>query len=194
MPKNANRRDDGGIVLGIAGMPGSGKGEVSAAAREMSVPIHSLGDMVREHFGIFCRGMPPSGIGQFADSERREHGRDVWARRLSERIGPRPDGPIVLIDGVRSTYEVEVFRDIWGDRFKLLAVHSSPNTRFERLTSRGRNDDPKDRGEFDRRDQRELGWGLGDVIALADIMLLNEGTLEDLLSKSRDVLTILGWG
>jgi dephospho-CoA kinase len=193
MPARERLRGGTGIVLGITGMPGSGKGEVTLMASEMSIPIHSLGDMVREHFRIYRYGSPPSGIGDFADSERREHGNDIWARRLTERIEAESGSNIILIDGVRSKYEVDVFRDRWGDRFKLLAVHSSPGTRFSRLLSRGRNDDPIDRADFDRRDERELKWGLGNVIALSDIMLLNEGTLEDLRAKARDVLTILGW-
>jgi len=153
----------------------------------MPIPLFSLGDVVRDHFSLFCKGRNPSEIGSFADSERSEHGRDIWARRLAERIDRDLEGGIVLIDGVRSLYEVDVFRDRWGDDFKILGVHSSPGTRFARLLERGRADDPKDRADFDRRDIRELRWGLGEVISLADIMILNEGTLDDLRAKARDV-------
>jgi dephospho-CoA kinase len=47
------------------------------------------------------------------------------------------------------------------------------------LVSRGRSDAPRDRQEFDERDRRELGWGLGETIALADALIVNEGSLDD---------------
>jgi len=33
-----------------------------------------------------------------------------------------------------------------------------------------------------------LSWGLGDVIATADVMLVNEGTLEDFRRQARAAL------
>ena len=44
-------------------------------------------------------------------------------------------------------------------------------------------------GGFDERDSRELGWGLGEVIATADIMMINEGALGDLEREIVDLLT-----
>jgi dephospho-CoA kinase len=48
------------------------------------------------------------------------------------------------------------------------------------LKQRGRSDDPENREMFDRRDLTELKVGIGSVIALADHILINEGTKEDL--------------
>jgi dephospho-CoA kinase len=44
---------------------------------------------------------------------------------------------------------------------------------------RGRDDAPREWVEFADRDTREISWGIAEVIALADIMLVNESTLED---------------
>ena len=38
------------------------------------------------------------------------------------------------------------------------------------------------------RDKRELGWGLGRVIASADIVVLNEGSVEDFQKEIREIL------
>jgi hypothetical protein len=45
--------------------------------------------------------------------------------------------------------------------------------------------------EFDERDRRELGWGLGDVIALSDIMIVNDSDLETFRQKAKESLEAL---
>ena len=94
----------------------------------------------------------------------------------------------VIIDGVRSLDEVEYFRERLSGHVVILAIHASPRTRFERLLRRGRPGDPKNWDEFRRRDMKELSWGLGNVIALADIMLVNEGRLNEFISSVRNLL------
>jgi dephospho-CoA kinase len=73
-------------------------------------------------------------------------------------------------------------------QFILIAVHSSPETRFERLFRRKRSDDSAGWGGFVDRDLRELSVGQGSVIALADYMIINEGTLEECKATVREVL------
>ncbi len=177
-----NGPDSGSRVLGMTGMPGSGKGEACVIAREKGIPVRSMGDVVRSCFASSCPGRDPRETGRFADEERKRFGKDIWALRLIEEVeGLISTGEkLVIIDGVRSSFEVDVFKTRWGDGFSILSVHSSPRTRFHRLLNRGRSDDPRTREDFDERDDRELGWGLGDVIARADMMLVNESEMHEL--------------
>jgi dephospho-CoA kinase len=71
----------------------------------------------------------------------------------------------------------------------VVAVHASPKTRYERLAARGRSDDPKSWEEFADRDARELGVGIGDVIALAQEMLINEASFEEMSARLEAVLS-----
>ncbi|MGA1822163.1 MAG: AAA family ATPase [Thermoplasmatota archaeon] len=184
------------LVLALCGMPGSGKGEIAEIASELSIPILSMGDIVRERFSADCPGRAKAETGIFADEQRKAHGKDIWARRLIDRMNGIIEGGarIAIIDGLRSRYESDLFREAWGDRFKVLAVHSSPGDRYRRLLVRGRGDDPSNRDEFDERDSRELGWGLGDVISTADIMMVNDGSIEVLMDAARDLLLSLEGG
>ncbi|NIU39265.1 dephospho-CoA kinase, partial [Candidatus Bathyarchaeota archaeon] len=59
---------------------------------------------------------------------------------------------------------------------------------FQRLFRRKRSDDPKNWKTFARRDQRELSVGLGDAIAMADYLIVNEGTREEFKVKIHEVL------
>jgi len=62
-----------------------------------------------------------------------------------------------------------------------------------RLFERRRSDDPRTREIFIERDLRELNVGLGNAIATADYLIVNEGTKAQLEKKIRKVLeTVMG--
>ena len=69
-----------------------------------------------------------------------------------------------------------------------MAVHSSPEKRFNRLSNRRRSDDPNGWEVFHERDMRELGVGLGNVIALAEQMIVNDNSLEEVKAKIKEAL------
>jgi len=169
-------------VLVLTGMPGAGKEELVSVALELGYQVRRMGDVVRAE--ATKNGIPPKDVGKFAHEERQRHGYDIWARR----IVPLVEEHDTLIDGCRGMSEVKVFRDAFGESVKIMAVHSAPSTRMPRLINRGRADAPKDRQEFEERDQRELGWGLGETIALADLMMVNEGSLEEFRREAEEVL------
>jgi len=79
----------------------------------------------------------------------------------------------VIVDGLRSLSEVDAFKKRFPN-FRLMAVYASPETRFNRIYRRQRSDDPDGWGLFHERDMRELGVGLGDVIAMAEYLVINE--------------------
>jgi dephospho-CoA kinase len=110
---------------------------------------------------------------------RENEGPDAVAKRCLADIkkGKTP----AVVEGVRNPEELDYFKG--SADIVLIAVHASPATRFNRLMKRGRPDDPKDLATFRERDLRELKVGLGSVIAQADKMFLNEGTLEELTEE-----------
>ncbi len=155
-----------------AGMPGSGKEEFLEAIRPLDMPYVRMGDVVREEKAARGSAQP---TGDFAQAEREAHGGGVWALRTLDRMGTGP----VVIDGCRSHAEVEAFRSALGDGLCVIALHSDPATRFQRLQRRAREDAPADMEEFRRRDDREMAWGLARVITLADVMVVNDSTLDE---------------
>jgi len=177
-------------IIGVCGMPGCGKGEFAGIAKSMGLPVYSMGDVVRYYFKLYFPDRDPIETGLYADMERKKYGQEIWAKRLIEMVEEKiePENDLVLIDGLRSKQEKELFKTRWGEDFKVLAVLSSPETRFRRIMERGRGDDTVDRKIFDQRDARELGWGLGEVIALADLVAVNEGGLEDFKVSVRTLL------
>jgi len=165
-------------------MPGSGKEEFVAVAKELGFEVVRMGDVVREEAARNGVSNDDKGVGGFANEERKKHGFDIWAKRCVSRVR----GNRTIIDGSRGTDELRVFQEAFGKNVQLVAVHSAPRTRYDRLVRRGRADAPTTWSEFDRRDQRELSWGLGDLIAIADRMIVNEGSLDDFKKSVRSLL------
>ena len=95
-----------------------------------------------------------------------------------------------MIEGCRSIAEIDVFDD-YADELMIICVHASPKVRFSRLQERNREDAPPTWEIFRERDIREISVGLGGVIALSDVMLINEGTLEDIQNSSKELVAKL---
>ena len=166
-------------VIVISGMPGAGKGVASEAAKRLGFEVLVLGDVIREE--AERRGLEPTpqNIGSVMLQVRRDEGPAVVVKRLVPKI-EASRSQTLIVEGVRSEDELRELRS----KFEVLTVtiHASPETRFRRLLARGRSDDPKSWDIFYERDSRELNVGLCRVIALADVVLVNEGTIDELHS------------
>jgi dephospho-CoA kinase len=173
-------------VIGTVGLPGSGKGEAAEVAREQGVPVVTMGDVIRQE----CRdrGLDPAEHhGEVAVTLREEHGPDAVAARSLPVIRDRlEDAETVLVDGLRSDVEVERFREAFGERFVLVSIEAPFDLRRERLDDRGR-DDP-DVEPLAERDERELGFGMGDAMEMADVTVENTDSLAAFRERIRDLL------
>lgn len=162
-------------VIAFTGMPGCGKSEAVKLAKEKNIPVFRMGDLVWEE--TKKRGLPltDENVGTLATEERKKHGYDIWAKRTIERIKKEKiSSDIVLIDGLRGDAEVKAFKDEFGKDFILIAIHSSPKARWGRISKRKRDDDTASEEQFKGRDERELSWGLGSSIAVADYIIVND--------------------
>lgn len=174
-------------AVAFTGMPGAGKSIAVEVSGSLEIPVVRMGDAVWDE--VRARGLPLTNehVGRVASEMREKHGPGIWADRTVERIR-KLNSRRVVIDGVRSLVEVEVFRRHLGDDFLLVAIHASPHTRMRRLIARHRADDVTNEKEFKARDDRELQWGIASVIALSDVMLVNEGPLDNLQAHVRNLL------
>ena len=170
-------------LIVTVGMPGSGKDELVEVARTMGLATLKMGDLVRDE--TRRRGLPLSNanVARVANDEREKHGLGVWAQKALPKLTETK----MLVDGCRSDSEVTVFRHHFGDLF-VLGIYSSPESRYDRMTQRGRGDDGAGLQEFYDRDRRELKWGIGNAFALADGMLLNEGSIDEFRRAARQRL------
>ena len=94
----------------------------------------------------------------------------------------------VVIDGVRSREEIEAIKRLGG---KVIYVEAKPEIRFERLMKRKAS---KDRGiktfeDFKAMDDAEERlYHTSELKELADYVIVNEGTLEELREKVERII------
>jgi dephospho-CoA kinase len=166
-------------VIAISGMPGAGKGVAAEAGKQLGLEVFVLGDVIREEIERRDLDPTPQNMSSVMLDIRAKEGPDVVVKRLLPKI-EQAKSSTVIVEGIRSLHELDELRT----KFEVipLAIHASPRSRFQRLLSRNRSDDPKTWETFQERDFRELNVGLGHVLALADIVLVNQGSISQLQS------------
>ena len=167
-------------VMGISGLPGSGKSLVSDLASEKGAIIVSMGDIIREE--AKKRGESTKDT---ARNLRAEHGEYIVSELTIKKIKQlqeKGNKNVIIVEGIRSPHEVDMFKENFDD-FIILSIFANPTIRFERLKNRMREDDSEDNSEFKKRDQMELDFGIGTVISLSDRIIINESDLESYVEK-----------
>jgi len=166
-------------IVAITGMPGAGKSTAAEALVKRGWTRVVMGDVIRAE--TRRRGLEPSAknTGEVMKSLRKEMGEAAVAQLSLETIA-KTGAERIVVDGIRSMTEVDAFKK--RASVILVAVEASPERRYELLRERGRADDPLTLEMFKERDLRELGVGIGEVIALADEMVSNEHDTPDKLA------------
>ena len=172
-------------VMGISGLPGSGKSLVSEIAIKRGAVIVSMGDIIREE--AKKRGESTK---ETAQKLREEFGQyivsELTIKKVKKLQEEDPESKII-VEGIRSPHEVDMFKENFED-FIILSIFANPSLRFERLKLRMREHDSTDYAEFKNRDQMELDFGIGDVISLSDKIIINESDLESYINKINEFL------
>ncbi|MDI9619717.1 MAG: AAA family ATPase [Candidatus Nezhaarchaeota archaeon] len=179
-------------LICLTGMPGAGKTVAAEVARSMGLKVYSMGDIVREEILREKGHISWDEMKKAMFELRQKEGPGAIAKRVA-RLIPKDSLNVAVIEGVRSLDEVEEFKEL--GEVVVLAIHSSPINRYLRLKRRGRKGDPQGFEELKERDLKELSLGLGNVIALSDYMIVNNGTLGEFEGEVRSLLSkIVGEG
>lgn len=182
-------------IIGLTGTIGSGKDIVREILEKkfdtVSVRLSDLLDTNElKKKGIKITRDIQQNLG---NELRKKYGAHVLAKLAIDFMKKNTD--IKVIDGIRNPGEVDFLRQQFGDDFKLIAIDASQQIRFERIVKRNRDIDPKIWEEFvatDERDQGkdqpEYGQQVRKCIEMADVVLQNDGSLEEFQKKVEDVI------
>jgi dephospho-CoA kinase len=174
------------LIVCLTGMPGAGKSTIADGLKPKGYEIINMGNAVREEAKKRNLESTRDNLGKLMLELREKNGPGAIAELVKSQI-ELSNSNVILIDGVRSNAEIEVLKKF--GTVKLLAIHASTDTRFDFLQKRGRSDDPQTKEHFEERDNRELGVGISNSIALSDYAISNIGlTKEELVEQTFKII------
>jgi len=168
-------------------MAGSGKSEVARLFEKSGYRRIRFGDIT--DIEVAKRGLPLNEANerQVREQLRKELGMAAYAKLNLPRIDKALLSSNVIVDGLYSWEEFVLLKDYYGERLKLLAVYSSPETRAARLAVRRIR--PLTAQEAGDRDKNEIEViNKGGPIAMADYTIINESSLKDLKEQTQLII------
>jgi len=177
-------------VVSIVGMAGSGKSEVAKVFENNGFAKVRFGDITDRE--VRKRGLELNEENEryIRQQLRKEHGMSAYAKLSLSRIDYLLKSVDVIVDGLYSWEEYTLLKRRYGDRFSVVAVWASPQTRYVRLTKRLIR--PLTVEEAISRDTAEIeDTNKGGPIAMANFVILNDSSLEALEKETRRVIAAL---
>lgn len=177
-------------VVAIVGMAGSGKSELSRQFEKSGYIRVRFGDITDEEVKKRGLELNEANERQVREELRKEHGMAAYARLNLPRIDEILKKSNVVIDGLYSWEEFLLLKEYYENKLILVAVWSSPETRYSRL--RNRRIRPLTNTEAAERDRTEIqNINKGGPIAMADFTIVNESSLKELQEQTQKIITRL---
>lgn len=177
-----------GEIIAVVGMTGSGKSEVSDFLTSRGYQFLRFGQITLDK--VKEKGLEPTEENEKGIREgfRKEHGPAAYAILNKPKIDELLEKGNVVADNLCSWSEYKFLKDTYGNKLKVLAVNTPREIRYNRLRKRETDKDmrgrPATREQAESRDFAEIeNIEKGGPIAIADIIVNNSGTKEDLVAQ-----------
>jgi len=177
------------MIIGLTGPIGSGKGTVADYLSKKGFTKYSLSDAIRGE--LAKRGEWPTrdNLIKTGNELREKHGFGILAERILEKIetDEKTGRKDFIVDSIRNPAEVKALRK--RADFFMAAIDAPKKTRFARIKARARENEPQNWREFLRIDSAEVNGTsdasqrILDCMKMADAVVLNDTTQEDLFTK-----------
>jgi dephospho-CoA kinase len=176
------------MILGIVGMPGSGKTEIASLFKKKSFKILEMGEIVRAMMKKKGLEINNVSLRKFASEIRKKYGKKFVAEETVKKIKKiSKSNKNIIIVGIRSPDEIVFFKKNFN-KIIIIAVSAPKKIRFERMVSRNRIDDPESIKDFEYRERKEIGYGVEKALKNADYIIANTGTRKDLKIGIEDII------
>ena len=179
------------MLVGLTGRNASGKSTLVGWFSDKGLRSVSCSDSIRAWLREQGVDTTREALIEGGRELRRRGGAGVLAEMLLEIL----DGEDAVVDSIRTPAEVEALRSR-GDFF-LIEVRADEEARWQRMNARGRAGDPLEKETFlsqeaaEAKSDDEAGQALDATASLADITILNDGTIEELEDKLESVWSSL---
>ena len=198
MKKYSNMKTCKNKLICICGLCGSGKSVVADEFVKAGYGFVRFGQITLD----ICKERGVSG--EMAEKEireqiRKEHGPAAFAKLNIPKFDKSLEKGNVVGDGLYSWSEYKVLEEKYKDNFKIIAVWAPPELRYKRISKRhsDKNDTKLRNRHFSAKEAKQRDYNeienieKGGPIAMADYMLENTDTKEDLINNTRKIIDSL---
>ena len=177
-------------VVSIVGMAGAGKSEAARLFEKNGFIKIRFGDITDEEIKKRDLELTEENERYIRELLRQEHGMSAYAKLNLPRIDSALKHSDVVVDGLYSWEEYIFLKSCYREDFYVIAVWTSPRTRYARLSSRlKRRLTPE---ETAGRDESEIeNINKGGPIAMADCTIINETSPGNLRGETERIISTL---
>jgi dephospho-CoA kinase len=173
-------------MLIIVGAVDSGKTTFAQVAKSFGYHVFEMGDVVRESYR---KGHTTKPYTEFVSEKLDSEGKSFVAKIVVEKIKKQNlDLRKVVVVGPRTLEEVSYLKDNLGPA-RIVLVWADMRDRYRRWNADSSMiSKPMTYEEFIERNQIEDRWGLAQVLAKQDTILVNEGSIGDFRVQAKAFL------
>lgn len=189
-------------IVAVVGMCGSGKSIVSDFLVKKGYKFLRFGQITLDETKKRMIKDRSMGEGNFEKYEkeiregfRRKYGMAAFAILNKKRIDDLLKKGNVVIDGLYSWSEYKFLKKVYGNMLKVIAVIAPPETRYKRLEERKEVDEKMRHRPFSRESAKSRDYAevenieKAGPIAMADIVVENTGSKDDLIDKLKKIFS-----
>lgn len=174
-------------IIGLTGTNASGKTEAAEYLRRKGYRYYSLSDILREEATRLGLDHSRKTLIELGNNLRKIHGAGVLAKMAKERL----KGEHIIIDSIRNPKEIEELKML--PDFLLVGIDAPVEIRFKRAVMRGRAGDANTLEKFIENEKLEnsrdkASQQLNRCLKMADALIINDGTKEELYRKLDEVI------
>ena len=170
-------------ILCFTGLPASGKGTATKyLVEKYQAKSFRFSTIMRDLLDRVYLPQSRENMCKISLALRETFGEDLYAKVMAEDAKTAEE-EIIVVDGVRRLDDVKHLSKLEG--FKLVSIEVDMKTRYERLVKRGENSDDttKTWEQFVADHKLETEASIPGVMAKADVVIDNSGTLEGLYNQ-----------
>jgi dephospho-CoA kinase len=178
-------------IIAILGLPGSGKSEViNYLIEKYGWPKVYFGDVTFD--GLKKRKLEVNEKNERIVREdiRKKFGFSYYPKQVIKKIAEIKNAKVVLVESLYAWQEFLILKNKFKDNLATIAICAGPEIRYKRLGKRKKR--PLSRKEAQSRDYAQIeNLFQGGPIAMADYVIVNEGTKQKLKKETDKIINKL---
>jgi dephospho-CoA kinase len=182
-------------LFAFVGMCGSGKSIACDVLKDSGWSYIRFGQITIDNLRANGESITPENEKRMREDLRKEYGMGAFALLSIPYIDAGLKKGPVVIDGLYSWSEYKILMEKYGKHLTVICIHASPQIRYNRLEARTTDPEDKEvrmrpltRDQARTRDYAEIeNIEKGGPIAMADVMIVNESSKEDLRRQIKEL-------